>query len=139
MPPQETKKIDVRISSRFTHLRRLYSPGVWPVDEKTASDLVAQGLAKYANAPKAQASEKGGKSEDGAPLKNPRIPETEDKGEEVVPTPLPEDFPSRKALAKAGFETVESLKSETVKEDLEKIKGLTPADITKIGLAISKI
>lgn len=139
MPPQETKKIDVRISSRFTHLRRLYSPGVWPVDEKTAAELVAQGRAKYANAPKAQAPAKGGKTEDGAPPKNPRISETGEKGDEVIPTPLPEDFPSREALAKAGFETVESLKTETVKEDLEKVEGLTPADITKIGLAISKI
>lgn len=137
MPPTEQTKIEVRIFKRFTHGRKLYAPGIWEVDQATANSLVKAGKASLVKAP-AKAETKP-TTPTKAPDKNPRVPEPKAPEVSTEPTPLPEDFPSREILAEAGFDSVESLKAPGVKEALESIEGLTPAEVTKIGFAISKL
>lgn len=139
MPPEEKPKTKIKITKRFTDEQggRLYAPGEWDVHPAVAHRLIAQGKAARiggATVPAAPAKTNAEK----APATNPRIPEKKVE-EPVTDTPLPEDFPNRGALIVAGFGTVEKLKAPGVKEALGEVKELTPADITKIGLAISKI
>jgi hypothetical protein len=136
----------IKITSKhFTDERtnRLFSPGEWDVDAATAARLIKNG--------KAVSLEKAAKSSTPAPPAppktttkpapvNPRIPvKAPEDGTEPQVTALPEDFPSREVLAENGFATVESLKAEDIKTQLEKIDGLGAAEITRIGLAISQI
>lgn len=141
MPPVDRPKVKIKITGRFTDEQggRLYAPGEWDVYPDVAARLVEQGKAKFVNTAEAPALDKA-KAANELPVTNPRIPETKDEGTgETEPTPLPENFPSRDILIEAGFGTVESLKDPDVKEKLAAVKGLGPASITKIGLAISAI
>jgi hypothetical protein len=138
MPPV-TPKVKIKIKTRFVDEQggRLFAPGIWDVHPSISMRLVANGKATLVGpAPAAKAP--GEKALTKAPATNPRIPPAKEP-DEVVPTPLPEDFPSRDVLAAAGLDTVEQLQAPDIKETLSGVDGLTPADITKIGLAISKV
>lgn len=138
MPPIKKETVDVKITRRFDHNGRLYGPGVWPVTPATAHSLIEAGRAtRVGGAPVATKPPATGGN--GKPSgTNPRIPPQEPELEPTE-TPLPEGFPCQGTLAVAGFTTVESLQVPDVKELLEKVEGLTPADVTKIGIAISKV
>lgn len=138
MPPPETPKVKIKIKARFTDEQggRLYGPGEWDVDPAVSMRLIASGKATLVGAKAATPATKP--TGDKAPPANPRIPPAPPT-EEVVDTQLPDDFPLKEALVAAGFDTVEKLKAPDVKDALGEVKELTPADITKIGLAISKI
>lgn len=141
MPPTEKTKVAIKITGRFTDEQggKLYGPGEWQVEPHVAHRLVENGKAKYVDGKTAPAPAKAA-TEPSAPTTNPRIPETEDEGKAEAPdTPLPDDFPSRDILVEAGYGTVESLKDPDVKDKLAEVKGLGPASITKIGLAISDL
>lgn len=139
MPPIEKPKVKIIITEqrRFTDEGgQLFGPGEWNVDPAVSIRLIANGRAKLANPPatKAQAPKDPPK-----PPSNPRIPPVKESEGEVGATPLPEGFPSQATLAVAGYSTVESLKVPDIKEKLQAVEGLTGAEITKIGLAISKV
>lgn len=149
MARAERLKVDIIIKGqkRFTDEGgKMFGPGKWSVDPAVSMRLIAQGKAVLANAPKgadkaAGEKELGKGKEPPKPPANPRVPPpatTEGDGEPTQ-TPLPEGFPSQATLAVAGFTSVESLRVDGIKEKLEAVEGLTPADVTKIGLAISKI
>lgn len=53
-----------------------------------------------------------------------------------VQTPLPDDFPMRKALVAAGLETVEAVKAAP---DLVAIKGVGEANAPKIAEALAAL
>ncbi len=143
MPPIDKPKVKIKIKSRFESNGRLYGPGIWEVDPAVSLRLVREGKATLVNAQpaaaKAPPATSTAKTPPADPAKNPRIPPaTEPEGDAPTSTPLPEGFPFQATLAVAGFDSVESLQVPNVKEELAKIETLTPADITKIGLAISK-
>lgn len=135
-------KIIITTPGRFTDEGgQLFGPGEWDVDPAVSMRLIAQGKAKLpagAKTPAPAPAKEPAKTKE--PPKNPRIPETNTEGNgEPQETPLPEGFPSQATLAVAGFTTVESLRVDGIKEKLAEVEGLTAADITKIGLAISKV
>lgn len=136
MPPTEKPKVKVKITGRFTYERTLFGPGEWEVAPATAHGLVAEGRATIVGEKAAKAP---AKEPPKAPPANPRIPPAKEPEEEVTSTPLPEGFPCQATLAVAGYDSVESLRVDGIKEKLEAVEGLTPADVTKIGLAISKV
>lgn len=140
--PEELVKVKIT-SWRGVEGRTSFAPGEWEVDSVTAGNLIAKGRATRVGGAKPvvkkpQADESTGKALENKPVENPRIPEKKEETE-TGDTPLPEDFPSREVLEAAGFGTVESLKAPDVQEKVAAVEGLTPADVTKIGLAISKI
>jgi hypothetical protein len=135
-------KVKIRIKTRFTDEQggQLFGPGEWDVDPAVSMRLIAAGRATLVNPPKGEAAAPQTKKEPTKPQTNPRIPPANtEEGGEAKETPLPEGFPNQATLAVAGFTTVESLQVPDVREKLAAVEGLTPADITKIGLAISKI
>lgn len=139
MPPPEKPKVKIRIKTRFVDEQggRLFAPGDWDVEPAISMRLIASGKATLVGGG-GQAAKAPAKEPPKAPGPNPRIPVKEPEAE-VTSTPLPEGFPSQATLAVNGFDSVESLQVPDVKEKLAAIEGLTPADITKIGLAISKV
>lgn len=139
MPPIESPKVKIIITEqrRFTDEGgQLFGPGEWSVDPAVSMRLIAGGRARLAGAPAAKAP---AKAPPAPTANNPRIPPPQEPEGEAEPTPLPEDFPSRETLVAAGLDSVEALKAPEIKETLAGIEGLTPAEITKIGLAISKV
>jgi hypothetical protein len=138
MARPERPKVKIKIKTRFTDEQggQLFGPGEWEVDPEVSMRLIAQGRATLVGGAAKAAQTK-------EPLKppppNPRIPPVETEEGDTTETPLPDDFPSKEVLAGAGFATVESLRVPDVKEKLGAVDGLGAADITKIGLAISKI
>lgn len=142
MPPITGPKIKIKIRSRFTDELggQLYGPGEWDVAPVVAHRLVANGRATLVPGPGEKPQVKTAPLsglQGGTPATNPRIPPVKEP-EAPTATTLPENFPSRKVLAEAGFDTFESLQGPDIKEELGKVQGLTPAAITKIGLAVSK-
>lgn len=141
MPPENKPKVKIKIVKRFVDEQggRLFAPGIWEVDPRVSMRLVANGRATLVDPPAAATKAAPAKTPP-APPTNPRIPPVkEPEGDQVTETPLPDGFPCQATLAVAGYSTVESLKVEGIKEKLGEVEGLTPADVTKIGLAIAKV
>lgn len=133
----ERPKVKINIKAGTHHFTdeggQLFGPGEWSVDPAVSIRLVEQGKAALVGGPGGKAPNTKPNTKTSEPPKEP-VP----KGG-VTETPLPEGFPCQATLAEAGFTTVESLQVPDVKEKLATVEGLTAADVTKIGLAISKI
>lgn len=141
MPPPEKPTVKIKIKTRFVDEQggQLFGPGIWDVPPAVSMRLVAQGKATVVGAPAIKAPAPAKTTTGKPPATNPRIPPVTETEGVVTETPLPEGFPCQATLAVAGLDTVEKLKAPDIKERLAEVEGLTPADITKIGLAISKV
>lgn len=116
----------VKITRRFVdNGGQLFGPGEWDLRPNIADRLIHEGRATRVVDLKPQAKT------------TPEIPET--SLQQMTEPDIPVDFPSRATLIVNGITTLEQLKSEGIKEQIEKIPGISTLTITKIGLAITSL
>lgn len=142
-------------AKRFVDSRsgKLYGPGVeYDMSDNDARRLHADGRGRIQDENVAAAMDAAVAAQGRTPATRPPLGTGQapsdltefDKGDgpavvtKAPATDLPEGFPSRDLLIENGFDSVEKLRVKGVERELEHIKGIGKAAITKIGVALSE-